>query len=101
MLTAKEEVTRVARRIKAGEKEAGELAGRVTEQKKALARLDKELAKAKEGGWSQWHGRGRRGGGGGRRREGGGSRGGAGFHPPHSRPNPPALLSLSLSLSAL
>ena len=40
----------MTRRIKAGEKEASELGSRVQEQKKTLSKLEKELAKVKEGG---------------------------------------------------
>ena len=49
LLTAKEEITRVNKRIKAGEKEAEEIKNRVQEQKKTLAKLEKELSKIKEG----------------------------------------------------
>ena len=37
------------KRIKAGEKEADELKTRVVDQKKALAKLDRELEQAKKG----------------------------------------------------
>lgn len=49
LLTAKEEITRVNKRIKAGEKEADELKARVVDQKKALSKLDRELEQAKKG----------------------------------------------------
>lgn len=48
LLSAKEEIARVSRRIKSGEKEVAELSSRVQERKKALSKLEKELAKIKE-----------------------------------------------------
>lgn len=53
MLSAKEEMARVSKRIKAGEKEVADLVARVADRKKALAKLDKELAKVKEGRWQK------------------------------------------------
>lgn len=43
----------MSKRIKAGEKEVADLVARVADRKKALAKLDKELAKVKEGRWQR------------------------------------------------
>ncbi|GAX83463.1 hypothetical protein CEUSTIGMA_g10888.t1 [Chlamydomonas eustigma] len=48
LLSAKAEISRIAKRIKAGETEAEGLQNRVKEQKKQLSKLGKELEKVKE-----------------------------------------------------
>ena len=52
LLTAKEEITRVNKRIRAGEKEAEEIKKRVVDQKKTLERLERDLASVQEGEWA-------------------------------------------------
>jgi hypothetical protein len=52
-LSAKEEMSRIQRRIKAGEKEEASLRAKAAEQKKTLAKLERELAKVQEGEGTQ------------------------------------------------